>query len=102
RLANVLDHRELLARRLRSLHALVSEKAPHERIELLAVALVREKLGQRLQSELGLVADDDLLLAADSPPLVVGHRGQELAALVHELLLDPQSRQEERLALACK
>src|SRR5512135_464840 len=63
--ADVLDHRELLGRGLGALHPLIGQQAPHQRHQLLAVLAPRQQLRQRRERLLGLVADDDLLLAAD-------------------------------------
>ena len=80
RLADVLDHRELLASTA-SYAARARRRAaaaPASRSSL-AIARSRKQLRQRGERLLGLVAHDDLLLAADAAPLIRRHRGQQIA-----------------------
>jgi hypothetical protein len=72
---DVLDHRELFARWLRTLHAFVGKKPLHERDQFLPIRPIRKELRQRCERPLRLIANDDLLLAAYAAPLVRGIAG---------------------------
>src|SRR5512134_820902 len=96
RLADVLDHRELLRRRFEVPHALVAEQHANHCHQPLAIAVPGEQLGQRCDRFLGLIADDDVLLAPDAPPLVGLDVGQQVAVLGGELVLQRKPRQRQR------
>ena len=97
---DLIDHRELLGRRLRALHALVGQQSLHERDQPLAIGRVRQQFRQRRERRAGLIANDDVLLAPDAPPMIRWNVRQEIAVLRHQLLLHLQSREQQRLTLA--
>ena len=87
--------------RLRALHALVGEQPVARSVSRRSRSRsIAQQLRQRRERLLGLVAHDDLLLAADAAPLVGRHVRQQLAVVGDQFLLQLQPRQRQRLALA--